>query len=542
MRRDDDAPSGPAPASGPPRAAPGGLAPAWWIAAGVVVAGLAAIRAGFFLDDEGILSWIFAGVMSEAPLDVLFFLKARPPISALYAPVAALGLTPFLCVHVVVAASAIPLTASLARRFGHRHPTLPAALVASSPLFFASAASGVQNSDAMVGVAFVAWLVTRDRCLAAGVVAALLLVARVETAIFVAAIGAFAVLKLGDRRFLLGALATLLVFLVLGATYHGDLSWPLRYPSSVRSNEAIDAAHRAAYGGTVGDLAVAILCLTPVAVVALWTPARARPAFEAVLILAAFVFVAAIRLLPFTNLVYVDASPRYLLPALPFLCLAIGNAVEHRGGLSWADAPRLAAGMLLAAAAASTLDWFPAIVVAIGIAGCLAATVAAATAKRVSIATLLVVAALAAPALVPRTRMFLGHEARLLDELVRWIEDAGVPAGATVVTDYPLLNVWRERHAPQLDVDVRFLAAPDMVYEVTTLTNPATRQRERLFGTKRFAYAPWIMVEDVRALPGDVYFVLRRRDSRRQDLDDPPFDQVEWLVEKDWRAGRLRLR
>lgn len=469
------------------------------IAAGVATAGLAAVSSGYFLDDEGILSWIFAGIMSEAPLDVLFFLKARPPISALYAPVAALGLTPFLCVHVLVAAIAIPLTASLARRFGHRNPNLPAALVALSPLAFACAASGVQNSEAMLGVLCIAWLITRDRPLAAGVVAALLLIARVETAIFVAAVAAYAVVQLGDRRFLLGTITTLLVFVALGASYHGHLSWPLTYPSSVATNEAIDASRRAAYGGTLVDFITTLLSLTPVIGAALWMSVKGRPSFELTLIFAALAFVAAIRVLPFTGLVYVDASPRYLLPALPFLCLAVSNAVDTRRGVSGVGA-------------------LP---------------------KRVSIPILLLVAALASPPLLPTTRMFLGHEARRLDELVGWIGESGAPPGAIIVTDYPLLEIWRARRAPHLDVDIRFLAAPDMVYEATKLTNPATEQLQRLFGTKRFFYAPWVMIEDVASLPGDVYFVLRHRDSRRRDFDDPPLSQVEWLVEKDWWGGRL---
>lgn len=513
------------------------LALAWAMAAGVVVAGLAAIRSGYFLDDEGILSWMFAGILSEAPIDVLFFLKARPPISALYAPVATLGLTPFLCVHVLVAATAIPLTASLALRFGHRRPAFPAALVALSPLAFASAVSGVQNSEAMLAVLLVVWLVLRDRRLAAGVVAALILIARVETAIFVVAVGAFALAKLGDRRFLLGTTATLLLYVVFGAAYHGHLSWPLTYPSSVATNEAIDAAHRASYGGTFADLVVAILLLTPVAV-ALWTPLGIPSSFEATLILAAFVFVAVLRVLPFTNLVYVDASPRYLLPAAPFLCLAIGRAVEHWSDGARVRASRIAVVLVLAVATAFLLDRVTAIVWVASTVGCVAAAVVAGASKRAAIVTLLSVAALAAPPLIPSSRMFLGHDARLLDELVDWIGESGIPPGATLVTDYPLLEIWRARRAPHLDVHIRFLAAPDMVYEATKLTNPATKQIERLFGTKRFAYAPWIMIEDVPALPGDVYFVLKRRDSRRNDLDAPPLDQVEWSVEKDWRAGR----
>ncbi len=540
--RAHDASCQPAPAPGSVHATGGALALSWLIAAGVALAGLAAVYSGYFLDDEGVLSWIFAGIMSEAPIDVLFFLKARPPIAALYAPVAAMGLTPFLCAHVLVAALAIPLTASLARRFGHRNPNLPAALVALSPLYFACAASGVQNSEAMLGVLLVAWLITRDMPLVAGVIAGLILIARVETAIFLVAVAAYAVVKLNDRRFMIGTITTLVVFVLLGACYHGHLLWPLTYPSSVSTNEAIDATRRAAYGGSLADFVTAGLSLTPVIAVALWTSVRNRSSFELTLIVAAFAFVAVIRVLPFTQLVYVDASPRYILPALPFLCLAVSNAVDNWGGVTRVGALRVGVLLVLAAATTHMPDRFSASLPAICIAGCIAAAVVAAKSKRTSIAMLLVVAALASPPLLPTTRMFLGHEAQLLDELVSWIETSGAPAGATVVTDYPLLEIWRAKRAPHLDVDIRFLAAPDMIYEATTLTNPATKQLDRLFGTKRFTYAPWIMIDEVASLPGDVYFVLRRQYSRRKDLDDPPLNQVEWLVEKDWRGGRWLRR
>src|SRR5262245_36556552 len=157
---------------------------AWGIAGLFVVTGLVAVHAHTFLNNEGVLTWIFAGLMSESPLDMLFLFKARPPISLLYAPVAALGLTPFLWGHVLLAAFAIPVTASLARRFDHESPNLSAALVACSPLYFAGAAAGVQNTDAALGLVVVAWLLARERPAVAGCVLSLVVMGRVETVIF----------------------------------------------------------------------------------------------------------------------------------------------------------------------------------------------------------------------------------------------------------------------------------------------------------------------------------------------------------------------
>ena len=236
----------------------------WLIAAGFVALGLVAIYRNTFLDDEGVLSWMFAGLFSESPVDMLFFLKARPPIAMLYAPIAMVGYTPFLWVHLLLAATAIPLTASLARHFGRGRPNLPAALVALSPLYFGSAAAGVQNTDAVVGLLVVAWLMARNLPLAAGLLAGAVVLGRIETALFVLALAAFAWLQPTRRRFLGGLVALPAALVLAGAFYHRSLLWPLLYPSSLSSNAGIGAAERATYGGTFEDLVTSVLALTPV--------------------------------------------------------------------------------------------------------------------------------------------------------------------------------------------------------------------------------------------------------------------------------------
>src|SRR5262245_46096511 len=166
--------------------------------------------------------------MADSP----FFMKVRPPISLFYAPVATAGLVPFLWTHLIVAALAVPLTASLARHFGLRRPNLAAALVAVSPLFFAGAAAGVQNTDATVGLLVVAWLLGRGRPLAAGLLLGVVILGRIETALFAAGLAAYALWTPGARRLLLGVPVVPVLFVALGAIYHGTLLWPLLYPSS----------------------------------------------------------------------------------------------------------------------------------------------------------------------------------------------------------------------------------------------------------------------------------------------------------------------
>ena len=74
------------------RRAPGALLPRdalathpaipWLLAAVMTAAGGIAIHASLFLNNEGVLTWIFAGLMGESTRDMLFFMKIRPPISA----------------------------------------------------------------------------------------------------------------------------------------------------------------------------------------------------------------------------------------------------------------------------------------------------------------------------------------------------------------------------------------------------------------------------------------------------------------------------
>jgi hypothetical protein len=520
----------------------------WVIAAAFVIAGLAAIRANTFLNDEGVVTWIFAGLMSESPIDMLFFAKSRPPISLLYAPIAAVGLKPFLWAHLLLAALAIPLTAMLARDFDHDIPNLPATLVALSPLYFASAASGVQNTEATIGLLAVACLLTRHWPMSAGLLMGVVAVGRIETAVFGLAFMAYAMLTPGCRRFLVGVFVFPTILALLGALYHGDLLWPLRYPSSLYSNPTIVPAERVWYVGTPRDLVYTLLALTPVIGVLAWTSFRGQTSIERTLTIGAFAFVVVLRILPVTEVIYVDASPRYILPPLPFLCLAANRAVS-RWGRSWRGG-LIGGGLLLGITgfALAHLDDSAASLLIAAVGLCVVAAILAFVSKRVALMTLVgasaaaMLLAMVAPREVPlftRTNLLLGDHARQLDECVRWI-GSNVPDRGVVVTDQHLLGIWLSERAPGIQVDVRHLVTPETLYEAQTLTNPATRQFDALFNTSRFFYARWIFSEEIASLPGEVFFVLRRDPSPRpRDLSAPPFDRIEWLVKGDWLGGRL---
>jgi hypothetical protein len=522
----------------------------WLVAGAFSVAGLVAVHANTFLNDEGVLTWIFGGIASESPLDALFFLKVRPTVSLLYAPVAVAGLTPFLWVHVLLAALAIPLTASLARDFGHDRPNFAAALVASSPMYFAGAAAGVQNTDGTVGLLLAVWLLSRQWPIAAAAALSFVVLARTEIAFFGVALAVYAALTPGCRRFLPSVAAMLTVYALAGAVYHGDLLWTLHYPSFPTSNPTIDPAMRARYGGDLKDLTTTILALLPVIGAVLWTSFRRCGRLEFTLWLTAIAFLLAIRILPFTQVIYVDDSPRYVLPALPFLCLAVGRAVEE-WGRNWRRS--IARGVLLLGSAgvvglwmdpsgSRELAWFGSWAWALPLAAAGACVLAAALAfvsAQASAVTLVGAAVVAGWPLLPSTHLFLGDRARQLDAGLRWIAAAQVPRDAVVVTDLHLLRIWMEQYAPGLAVDVRHLITPDTLFDVKTSPNPATGQATLLYRT-RFYYAPWISAEQIASLPGDTFFVMRTDSDRNRFLSAPPFDRVEWLVKGDrWMGGRL---
>ena len=366
------------------------------------------------------------------------------------------------------------------------------------------------------------------------------MVQRAETLVFACAFALYAVCHRDLRAFLIGLCAVPLVYLPLGALYHGDLLWPLHHPPSLGANPAVDLRMRAAYGGNVGDLAVTLVALTPAVFALLWWPWRGRAALERTVVLAAIAFIAIVRVVPFFGIVNFDASPRYVLPALPFLALGVSRVLDTWGS---AVRPTLWRGLLLlgvTAAAWVAPDRSAAVLLTGAVAGCLVAAVLAFRSASAAVATVLVAAALLALPPLPNLRLLLGDQARVLDEIGESLAAADLPRGAIVVTDYSLLSIWLTRHRPELELDVRFLWPPDMRYELETLVNPATGQLRAFTQTRRFFYAPWLTLDELAALPGDAYLVLRVENSRRHDLDQPPLRDVEWSFEGRWRGGRLR--
>src|SRR5690606_4796376 len=217
--------------------APGLMGARSWIAvAGLTVAYVALAGAAVLddrvLHDEGLLTHLLASLVGREPAAAIFLQKARPPLALLYAPLGGASFGVFAWVHVLFAALAVPLVASTAARVGHDRPELAAAVVALSPMHVAAGAAGLMNADAVVGVALVLWLWSRERLLGAGAVMGALVWVRAELAVLALVLAGWAVLRRRPLA-LVGLAAFPLVYGAAGALYHGDPFWMLWFPPAL---------------------------------------------------------------------------------------------------------------------------------------------------------------------------------------------------------------------------------------------------------------------------------------------------------------------
>ncbi|MCB9702842.1 MAG: hypothetical protein H6711_13180 [Myxococcales bacterium] len=304
-------------------------AAAWALALVALAFGLWSGLGDRYLHDEGLLTWHFAQVTLEAPAAALFWQKSRPLLAALYGPFAGLGQPVFTVIHVVIAALALPLLAGVARAIGQRSPNLPALLVASSALWLACGPAGVSNSDALTGLCLALYLwLARGRPLAAGLLLGALLFARSEVAVFAGGIGLYALLR-GPRRLALAIPALPAIYALLGALYHHDLLWSLRFPPALPAPPPETPRFGAAgYAAGLGDTLDALVALSPALLLLLAARPRRMAVIERLAAALALAYLAAIRGLPAIGLFNFDSSPRYLLPALPFAALAIGPVID----------------------------------------------------------------------------------------------------------------------------------------------------------------------------------------------------------------------
>ncbi|MCH9683563.1 MAG: hypothetical protein K0V04_19145 [Deltaproteobacteria bacterium] len=466
-----------------------------------------------FLHDEGLLTRLLAALVGREPMAALFLQKARPPLAALYAPVASMPLSVFLWAHVLVAALAVPLTAATARTLGHPRPELAAAVVALSPMFIAAGASGLMNSDAVVGVAAFAWCWSRGRLLTAGIVMGALVWVRAELAVLALAYAAWSAWDRKPRAWI-GLAAFPVVYGLAGALYHGDLLWMVHFPPALsrpmEDNPFWDHQTAASMPMVVG----AVLAVTPAVVwLGLW---RARDAHvvERVGLAAVVVLAVALVVLPRWRVFNFDTSPRYLLPILPFVALAVARVLSSLGpDAATPGGWRRGLGLGLAAALAlvsERLGGGPWALIAVAVAA-MAVVLGGAgwsTASRLVAAGLVAAGPLAFGS---GARLARRQQAGVLDQMVVRLAEHPEWEDRPLFTNAPLLSAYLERSGGLPGRDVRYMVQADQLYELTTLSNPANGQRARLLSALGEGFHGRPVFPDAlspETIPPDAVFVL----------------------------------
>jgi hypothetical protein len=496
----------------------------WLLAAAYATLGLHHVLADTFLNDEGMLSYFFAGLTWDAPLDTFFWQKSRPLLALFYAPAAAAGLSVFLVVHVVVAALAGPLAAAVARAWDHRYPNLAAALVLASPLMLAAGPAGVSNTDAVVLALFAVWLAARERPLPAGLVLGALLLIRAELAALVLAFGALGVVRRPFRPILLGVAVVPVVYWLLGILYHHDALWPLLYPPTLASPSLAPEVFEAlATSGGPWTAVPTLIALTPAVGLALLARWRKLPPTEWTCLGFTLAFLLALRILPYFGIFNFGSSPRYILPALPFVALLASRTFtrwHEAGDPRWSAA--WLAGLLVVAHFADTQSAWPWLLLAVAAWSVVAALAAF---RRTALAAGLAVVAAVAPVpwLLPTTDLAVAETHPELAAAMAWLADHPRPAHAgPVYTNMHLLATGARRAGVLPGIEVRQLVQFDQLAELTRLTNPHVGQRRRILALleHRF-YATPVLPDALRPerMPDHSLFVLV--DDRRLELVMP---------------------
>lgn len=481
-------------------------------------AGVALVLGEGIVNDEGLMTHVFARWLTLEPWAVLFFQKVKPMVCVLYALPSLGGATSTLVAHVLVAALAAPMLAAVARRLGLRWPNLPALLLLASPLYLFGAAAGVSNTDGVALSTLVLYLtVARGWHWAAGLVLGCLPWVRSELAPFAGILWLYMALIARNRGFALGALIVPLAYALAGALYHRDLLWPLHYAAALPFPDA----HNVILGGSGGlrSLPWVLLLVTPAIGVAAVAPWRRLTPIERALALGAALNLLLISLLPLWGLFNFDSSARYSMQPLPVLALLAARALEPIADPRRA-AWRFAVLPLLLLAGLSVTAGFP---IALGVL-LLAAYVALAVcawrgAARAAVAALAAIALLGLA--LPRKELTTpAYYAAALD----WLQaNAAQVRATTLYTSSQVLPYGIGRRAALDGTAVRFLVAPDVGLELEVLSNPHNGQRavlERIAAGELFG--PSVAARDLTpdsAPPGALF--LTRDDPRRPQVLPP---------------------
>ena len=521
-----------------------GVRGGWALALIFAIAGIADVAAARHLHDEGLLTFYFARMTADDPIAAFFLQKTRPPISALYAPIAAIGPLAFGIAHVLLAALAIPALCSVAKSCGQRWPAIAGLLLAASPLYFAAAAAGVSNSDGVAFACIACWLwLARDRGFAGGVLLGMLPWIRAELAPLSLALLVVAALR-RERAPWFGALVFPLGYCIVGAFVHGDVLWMGHHPPAL-PEPMPGNPYWATHDGRIGaaELLASLLALGPLCILAPTLAPRRLHTAELAWIAFALFELGVLLALPRWRAFNFDLSPRYLLGVVPALALAGARAIE---GLAAPAEPRRRAWELAVLAGFAILSWRAVVegAHAAGLTAVAIASTAVACARagraRVGVAIAVLLACIGPFGFDDGARLRRDREAPELDEIVARMNEHPDWRTRPIYTNAPLLAAHLRRIDPERPAAVHYIVQADQLHELVALANPEWGQRERLFATIREEFYGVPVLPDGLTpgkLPHDALLVLV--DDPRLELVLPAARWDPWL---ELQVASLRVR
>jgi hypothetical protein len=493
---------------------------------GYVLIGLRALATDRYLDDEGILTYLYAEFLRRDFTATIFWFKSHPALALLNLPGAALGLNGFFVLHVLIGAAGIVLIAIAARRAGIREVGIAPLVMATSPLYVQGGASGVGNVDgvAMASGALALWL-TAAPGLTAGLVTGALPFVRFELGLLTMALAAGAATRGSRWRFLAGVAAVPFAYFAAGALYHGSPWWFVTFPPAwAYADPAVHTVAAASVSGISVGALMRSLGLTLPALPLLLVPRTShggRPVVDMVLEAYVVTFIAAITLLPLAHIAF-GFSDRYYLTALPAVALLAARAVDAiaaaNGGGSHRTA-RAVVAAICAVGAAGARAWGLVVMSSVAAVATTGARMAGGPRVAATAALMLVVLGLTLPP------GYQGHAE--LRTITAWLRAHRSELGAaTVYTNFKLLSAFASRSGDTPGFDIAGLIQPDMRLELLEWSNPANGQQERIWGLVHDVFYgrgadPRDIVEG-RAPAGSL-LVLDTGDIRTEEMFPPSF-------------------
>jgi hypothetical protein len=468
------------------------------------------------LNDEGLVTVVWANALRHAPLAVLFFQKAKPVLSLLYLPAAAFGTRAVLAMHLVVASLSIPLVAATARSLRLPLPNLPPLAVALSPVYFFGGAAGISNVDGVVGTALFLYLLTvRRKEFGAGLVLGALPWVRHELAFLVAVFFLWMALVERRRAPLLGTLVVPVVYTVAGVLYHRDPLWLLHYPPTtllpMPNNPVWEPV-------SARQFLINLFSISPVIAICFSARLQRLTPVERTLFAYALGWLVLVTVLPVFRLANFGFSPRYALQVLPAIALLSGRAVEpwlEGERARWFDwlVPLLLFLIWLGTGRDDQLVVVPVLLIS-------AAVVSSAwlRRRRAAVGWAFVLAALG-PWLPMRLGIARAEAAPYLPAMANWLRVHPEQARGPVYTNSQLLASYLEGSGHVPGADVRFLMGVDQYFDVVQMSDQHNGQREDLRRAMRLdLYGHGVTPDAVapESMPEDATFALR--EDRRLEM------------------------